>query len=106
MLRLYTRNLNLKNSNLIIINIVKFLVNAFKCYSYRIDSILFKDGIYLVTFFYVARRQPFIKPVTDIYKNLDVLKMFRSSEVALISYLHTTTKYNNMKINKSNIFNG
>lgn len=96
MQRVRTRSSNLKNRNVLIINTVKFLINAFKRYTYRIDSVLFQDGVYLVTFFYVARRQPFTKPVEAIYGSKPLLKMFKPSEVALISYLYTKTKFNNM----------
>ena len=100
MQRVYPKDPNLKNRNVLIINTVKFLINAFKRYTYRIDSVLFQEGVYLVTFFYVARRQPFTKPVTDIYNDKHLLKTFKPSEVALISYLYTKTKFNNMAITK------
>lgn len=93
--RVYTRDPNLISRNILIINTVKFLINAFKSYTYRIDSVALKDGIYWVTFFYVARRQPFTKPAEEIYKSRSLLKMFRPSEVALISYLYSKTKYDN-----------
>lgn len=102
MQRVYTSSQN-TNKNVFVINTIKFIIRSFKRYTYRIDSVKLKDEHYLVTFFYVARRQPFTKPVEEIFKNRPLLKMFKPSEVALISYLYTRAKYENMI--KNNIIN-
>lgn len=101
MQKVYTKNQN-SYKTIIIIGAVKFIMSAFKRYTYRIDSITFKNDSYLVTFFYIARRQPLIKSAEEIFKNKPLLKMFKPNEVALISYLYARARYEDM-IKKENI---
>jgi hypothetical protein len=80
------------------INITRQIVKIYKNTHCKIDSIELTSNEYLISFYYVGKRQIFIKSATQIRKNKFLLNEFSPDEAALIG-LYASLTYNNKKLN-------
>jgi hypothetical protein len=61
----------------------------------KIDSIEDLNGKYFIGFYYVGKRQIFVKSAIEIHKNSYLIKEFTPSEAALIG-IYAALSYNNI----------
>jgi hypothetical protein len=85
----------MKNNTLkieyIIFQCIKVLIAFFKKHHCKISRIEKNIELvdYLITFNYTNKRQIFVKPVTEIYKNSYLLNAFAPEDVAIIGFYYT-----------------